>query len=163
MYCLCRKDETDKEVNELKKNCEVYGKRLHDHVQSQLNNVQKKRLNFEPEEINFDGFSLGKIEIKCQETVTLVEGELFEEKNESQPEVPIRPITRRNASATRKHRYLNSIGIKLSSKDRLRNIIESKKLQSFRLIGREGLDDGEFRHPLGIQIVTQIYVIVWLQ
>lgn len=134
----------------MKKNCEVYGKRLQDHVQSQQTNVQKKRLLFEQHDINFDGFSLGKVEIKSKESQSQAEDEFFEEKGESSHEVPVKPITRRNASATRKHRYLSSIGIKLSGKDRLRNIIESKRLQSFRLIGREGLDDGEFRHPLGI-------------
>lgn len=142
----------------MKKNCEVYSKRLQEHIQSQQTNVQKKKLNFEAHDINFDGFSLGKVEIKCKESASQAEEEFFEEKNESQ-EVQIKPITRRNASATRKHRYLSSIGIKLSGKDRLRNIIESKKLQSFRLIGREGLDDGEFRHPLGIYTVKHIYFI----
>ena len=153
-FLIERKDETDKEVIEMKKNCEVFGKRLKDHVQTQASVVQQKKqkLHFDAAEINFEGFTLGKVEIRSKDSSNnLTDDEFFEERIETY-EVQFKPVIKRNISApiNKKTKQIShSIGIKITGKDRLKSIIDSKKTQGLKLIGREGLDDGEFRHPLG--------------
>lgn len=144
------KDETDKEVMDMKKSCDSFTSSLISY--SNESTGVPRKLYFNGREHNMDDFSLGNIEIISQIDFMTSTDENYDDKPDSLEIHLAKP--RRQTSATRRNRNSTSIAIKLNTKQvKPRNIIEpARRLHNFKIIGREGLEEGEFRHPLGIAI-----------
>ena len=147
-YCCYRKDEADKEVMEMLENCQIYSEKVRELSKNLNVKVEWKRISFFNHDPNHNSLSLGYVDIGTPPELS--EEENSEEKYETL-EMQLRQIPRRNSSMLRKNRNsVASVAIKVSMKNRVKNIIEPRKLfQNYKIVGREGHEDGEFRHPLG--------------
>ncbi len=161
-----RKAETDKDVIEVKLNCDMYAKKVKDFLKDLTNRMAHNKIEFF-DSINtncVECFSLGHVEICCATTRTsnglAYENEIKQETLEMQ----LKQITKLNQQNLTVRRSNNGRGqlevasaapttvpIKITTnKIQTKSVIDVKKFfQNHKIIGHEGSEDGEFRHPLG--------------
>jgi hypothetical protein len=159
LYVLS-KEETDKEVMNMHAACESYIKNLKEYSRDIQSRYMTRRISFFNRDIAENLYSLGYVEtVTQQEGVNGSSGrgsffsddEIIDEKYETL-EMQLKQIgPRRNVPIVRKSKFSHSsIPIKLTSKSRFKSIIEPRKFfQPYKIIGCEGEEISEFKHPLG--------------
>lgn len=132
--------------------CEKYLTVLNEINKDLANRYVSRRISFFNREIPENFYSLGYVETIVQQdgALFLTDEDLNDEKYETL-EMQLKQVPKRNQSILRKHKYVpSSLQIKLHSKARSKSIIEPRKFfQPYKIIGSEGEDNGEFKHPLG--------------
>ena len=99
-------------------------------------------------------FLLGYVETVSQQDSNpfFSDEDKIEEKYETL-EMQLKQVPRRNISLIRRSKYpvTTNIPVKLPpSKQRFKSIIEPRKMfQAYKIIGCEGEENSEFKHPLG--------------
>ncbi len=85
--------------------------------------------------------------------IHLSNNDLNEEKYETL-EMQLKQIPRRNTSLMKKNKFPHAnIQIKHTNKQRFKSIIEPRKFfQPYKIIGCEGEESSEFKHPLGVAV-----------
>jgi hypothetical protein len=87
--------------------------------------------------------------------------EKTEEKYETL-EMQLKQVPRRNISLIRRSKYPISINMPAKippSKQRFKSIIEPRKMfQAYKIIGSEGEETSEFKHPLGNKMIQEILI-----
>lgn len=149
------KDEIDTEIINMSENCENYIKALKEYNKDNEDRYLTRRISFiNQEDLLTVNFSLGYVETMCKEDNTTdyseeeEETELTDDKYESL-EAQLKEIPTKNQLVMKKTK-----AVKINSKiGRYKTIVESRKLsQNYRIIGSEGDDYSEFKHPLGVAV-----------
>lgn len=140
---------------EMSESCEKYMKFLKEFNKDINNRYTTRRISFFNRDIADNLFSLGYVEtITNQDGSFFSDEEINEEKYETL-EMQLKQVPRRNPSVLRKHKssYSSNFHIKFQHKTRFKSIVEPRKFfQPYKIIGSEGEDSAEFKHPLGVAV-----------
>lgn len=137
----------------MSENCEKYIKILKEYNKDTSTRYTTRRISFFNRDIADSLYSLGYVEtMSKQDGVPFFSDEDISEEKYETLEMQLKQIPRRNQSILRRNKYVpTNLPIKLnSSKARFKSIIEPRKFfQPYKIIGSEGEDSSEFKHPLG--------------
>lgn len=146
----------------MSESCEKYTKCIRDFSRDLQTRYMTRRISFFNKDIAENLYSLGYVETVSQQEGAgsfFSDDELNEEKYETL-EMQLKQIPRRNASLIRKNNKYSpvSIPVKMPAKNRFKSIIEPRKFfQPYKIIGSEGEDTAEFKHPLGNLILIKSF------
>ena len=137
----------------INENCEKHIKALREFNKDLTTRYTTRRISFYNREDMPFTFSLGCVEtLSRNDSMSIYsEEEMIDERYETL-EAQLREVPRRLHSVVKKSRMgTGSAPIKLHSKvSRYKSIVEPRKLsQPFRVVGCEGEENSEFKHPLG--------------
>ena len=164
---------------EMNETCEKFIHNLGEFISNLQARYITRRISFSDREMAENFYSLGYVETVSQQDeihsnklvggsvmvgvgggeafliengINLSSIDLNEEKYETL-EMQLKHIPRRNASLIRKNKFPHAnIQVKHVSKQRFKSIIEPRKFfQPYKIIGCEGEENSEFKHPLGNQ------------
>ena len=147
----------------MKEVCENHTKTLKEYGRCFQETNSTRRISFFNRDIPDNLYSLGYVE-----TVSQQEGGSFfsdddnnknEEKYETL-EMQLKQVPRRNISLIRRSKYpisMSSPAKHTPSKHRFKSIIEPRTMfQAYKIIGSEGEENSEFKHPLGTICDTKL-------
>ena len=160
------KEETDKDVMKMSESCERYANEIRDFSRDLHTRYVTRRISFFNRDIAESLYSLGYVEtiIQQESSGIIINHNGFGKTDEMIPtdipitndekyetlEMQLKQMPRRNANLSRKNKFSHNIPIKLTAKQRFKSIIEPRKFfQPYKIIGSEGEDASEFKHPLG--------------
>jgi hypothetical protein len=135
--------------------CEKYTRSLKEFTRDLNTRYMNRRISFYNRDIAESLFSLGYVEtVSQQEGSCFFSDEDHKEETYETLEMQLKQIPRRNTSLIRRAKYQNSnLPVKLPAKNRFKSIIEPRKLfQAYKIIGSEGEETSEFKHPLGVAV-----------
>ena len=135
--------------------CEKYMNQLKEYSSDSQNRYINRRISFYNRDLGDNFYSLGYVETTShQESGSLFSDEDVSLENRFETlEMQLKRTPRRNLSLIRKTRYNPTSFTIKSAKSRYRSILEPRKLfQPHKIIGAEGEDNAEIKHPLGVSI-----------
>ena len=152
-----RKDETDFEIMNMNEGCEKYMKCLREYNKDVGTRYTTRRISFFNRDITENLYSLGYVETMSQNdngsSSFFSDDEILDDKYETLEMQLKQQAPRRTPSVISSRRVKfgpASVPLKLHAKVRFKSIVEPRKFfQPYRIIGAEGEENSEFKHPLG--------------
>lgn len=141
----------------ISENCEKHIKSLQEFNNDVATRYMTRRITFNNRDDTPFTFSLGFVETISQNDNMSVysEEEMSDERFETL-EAQLREVPRKFTNVVKKSRMgTGSAPLKLHSKaSRYKSIVEPRKMsQPFRIVGSEGEENAEFKHPLGKEFI----------
>jgi hypothetical protein len=135
--------------------CEKYIKCLREYNKDIGTRYTTRRISFFNRDITENLYSLGYVETMSQNDNNngsfFSDDDVLEDKYETL-EMQLKQIPRRQPSVTTRRVKFGpaNMPLKLHAKVRFKSIVEPRKFfQPYRIIGAEGEENSEFKHPLG--------------
>ncbi len=143
---------------EINENCDKYLEILTEFVKDAHARYTSRKISFFSRDIPPDNtLTLGYVETQSHQDGC--SSFVFEEENEKYEtlEMQLKQIPKRNLSSIRRSKHYHAPitmppKVPHGSKTRCKSIVEPRKLLTpYKIIGTEGEENAEFKHPLGIE------------
>lgn len=145
------KDEIDSEIMNINENCEKYANNLREYTKEVENRFITRRISFYNREDIPTKISLGYVETRSQnQSASFLSDEESIEEHFETLEAQLKEVPKSNHLIIKKSRSANSAFKFYNKVHRHKSIVETRKFsQPYRIIGSEGEEISEFKHPLG--------------